>query len=410
MQQHRQQQEIVNESGAMIQGHRARIMVVDDDVMLRTLMRIKLTRNGYDVIEAADGTQAVAAFNELKPDIVLMDANMPDTDGFQATQELKKHPAAQNTPILMVSGLEDDESVDRAFSVGATEYITKPICWPLLMHRLSNICEAMCAKCSIVQAKNVADRANQSKSEFLANMSHELRTPMHAILSFSSMGIGKADNADREKLAHYFLRIEQSGKRLLTLLNNLLDLSKLETGHMEMNRKDDDIVNVINAVVAEMDCWIREHGVSLQVIPPATNTSACIDVDKMFQVVSNLLSNAVKFTPEGKAITISVDKGSLQKSASEEPVETIKVTVADQGMGIPEDELETVFDKFVQSSKTKTGAGGTGLGLAISREIVEQHGGVIYAEMNVDGGASFIFHLPAKEVGRPQAVAGSSGD
>lgn len=396
-----QQPAYADEAKSIVNGHTARILVVDDDVMLRTLMRIKLTKHGYDVIEAADGKQAVTAFNESQPDIVLMDANMPGTDGFQATQELKKNPAAESTPILMVSGLEDDDSVDRAFSVGATEYITKPICWPLLLHRLANICEAMRAKLNIMQAKHDADRANQSKSEFLANMSHELRTPMHAILSFSNMGVTKAEDAERDKLIRYFTRIEQSGKRLLTLLNNLLDLSKLEAGRMEMNIREEDILRVINAVVAEMDGLIRQQEVQLQIIPPTVSTTVPCDTDKVFQVVSNLLSNAVKFTPGGKTITISVETGSLHKSNNGEALETIKVTVADQGIGIPEDELEEVFDKFVQSSKTKTGAGGTGLGLAISKEIVEQHGGAIHAEVNADGGASFIFHLPVLEVMYP---------
>ena len=396
-----QQPAYADEAKSIVNGHTARILVVDDDVMLRTLMRIKLTKHGYDVIEAADGKQAVTAFNESQPDIVLMDANMPGTDGFQATQELKKNPAAESTPILMVSGLEDDDSVDRAFSVGATEYITKPICWPLLLHRLANICEAMRAKLNIMQAKHDADRANQSKSEFLANMSHELRTPMHAILSFSNMGVTKAEDAERDKLIRYFTRIEQSGKRLLTLLNNLLDLSKLEAGRMEMNIREEDILRVINAVVAEMDGLIRQQEVQLQIIPPTVSTTVPCDTDKVFQVVSNLLSNAVKFTPGGKTITISVETGSLHKSSNGEALETIKVTVADQGIGIPEGELEEVFDKFVQSSKTKTGAGGTGLGLAISKEIVEQHGGAIHAEVNADGGASFIFHLPVLEVMYP---------
>ena len=325
-----QQPAYADEAKSIVNGHTARILVVDDDVMLRTLMRIKLTKHGYDVIEAADGKQAVTAFNESQPDIVLMDANMPGTDGFQATQELKKNPAAESTPILMVSGLEDDDSVDRAFSVGATEYITKPICWPLLLHRLANICEAMRAKLNIMQAKHDADRANQSKSEFLANMSHELRTPMHAILSFSNMGVTKAEDAERDKLIRYFTRIEQSGKRLLTLLNNLLDLSKLEAGRMEMNIREEDILRVINAVVAEMDGLIRQQEVQLQIIPPTVSTTVPCDTDKVFQVVSNLLSNAVKFTPGGKTITISVETGSLHKSSNGEALETIKVTVADQ--------------------------------------------------------------------------------
>lgn len=383
-----------NMSETEINGHPARILVVDDDSMLRTLIRIKLKKNGYDVIEAADGVQALEAFRASHPDIVLMDANMPGKDGFTATEELKQQPEARSTPILMVSGLEDDDSVDRAFSVGATEYITKPICWPLLLHRLKNICAAMRAEINILQAKNAADKANQSKSEFLANMSHELRTPMHAILSFSSMGVNKVGSADAEKLTRYFTRIEESGKRLLTLLNDLLDLSKLEAGRMEVDMHDEDMINIVNTVISEMDGLIQQKQLSLQVSPPEVATTVACDAEKMMQVMRNLLSNAVKFTPEGKCIRVSFDNITTDDAHSN-PRRFVLVTVSDQGVGIPDDELEQVFDKFVQSSKTKTGAGGTGLGLAITKEIVELHGGSICAKSNEEGGASFIFTIPA---------------
>lgn len=383
----------IEHSKAFINGHAARILVVDDDSMLRTLIRIKLKKNGYDVIEAADGEQALQAFSESHPDIVLMDANMPGKNGFEATAELKQNPSAKSTPILMVSGLEDDQSVDRAFSVGATEYITKPICWPLLLHRLENICDAMRAEIDIIQAKNAADRANQSKSEFLANMSHELRTPMHAILSFSSMGVSKVGSADTEKLTRYFTRIEESGQRLLTLLNNLLDLSKLEAGRMEIEVRNENVMNIINTVAGELDGLIQQKRILLKIIDQDESQTAACDADKIMQVVRNLLSNAVKFTPEAKSICVSVEKIQIEDALAK-PIEHIRVTVADQGIGIPEDELEQVFDKFVQSSKTKTGAGGTGLGLAISKEIIEQHSGRIYAKNNDEGGASFVFTIP----------------
>ena len=185
----------------------SRILVVDDDPMLRNLIQLRLKRRGYIVYQASDGEQALTEFRQCLPEIVLMDANMPGMDGFAATQAIKKLPEAKHTPIIMVSGLEDDESVDQAFSVGAVEYITKPICWPLLLHRLAKICAATQAEHDILQAKLNADRANQSKSEFLANMSHELRTPMHAILSFASMGQEKVFDAKPEKLQQYFSRI-----------------------------------------------------------------------------------------------------------------------------------------------------------------------------------------------------------
>lgn len=377
-----------------VNDHQAQILIVDDDATLRTLIRTRLLKHGYTVIEAKDGYEAISVFSDSLPDIVLMDANMPEMDGFEATRELKKMPEAKDTPILMVSGLEDDESVDRAFSLGATEYITKPICWPLLTHRLANICTAMSHQASILKAKADADRANQCKSEFLDNMSHELRTPMHAILSFAAMGVGKVQSAERGKLSRYFSRIEQSGKRLLNLLNDLLDLSKLESRAIDCDIKKGDMQQVVDTVVIEMSGLVTDRGVKLVVQAPEVPTDAMFDSERMMQVVRNLVGNAVKFTPEGKVITLSYGKAMIAANDEHEEKTALLFTVADQGVGIPDQELEDVFNKFVQSSKTKTGAGGTGLGLSISREIIIQHGGAIVAKNNSDGGASFYLTLP----------------
>ncbi|WP_455211525.1 hybrid sensor histidine kinase/response regulator [Kaarinaea lacus] len=375
-------------------GPQSRILVVDDDPMLRNLIKLRLKRRGYVVYEADDGEQAVTAFHQCLPEIVLMDANMPGVDGFAATQAIKNLPEAKNTPIIMVSGLEDDESVDRAFEVGAVEYITKPICWPLLIHRLANICASMQAKQEIMQAKLNADRANQSKSEFLANMSHELRTPMHAILSFASMGEEKVFDAKPEKLQQYFSRISESGLRLLALLNDLLDLSKLEAGAIQCHFKPHNVVNIVDTVLQEMGVLIKQKGVT--VIHESMDIDARIvcDSEKIMQVVRNLLSNAIKFTPAGKCIFLHYAATTVPATKSARQLPALALSVIDQGIGIPEDELSSVFDKFVQSSKTKTGAGGTGLGLAICREIIDRHEGIIGARNNDDGGATFEFKIP----------------
>ena len=235
-------------------------------------------------------------------------------------------------------------------------------------------------------AKNRAEAANQAKSQFLANMSHELRTPMHGILSFSSFGINKSDPKEQPKIYKYFSMIQEAGNRLLDLLNNLLDLSKLEAGKSELQRTNVPFERVINQVLDEFASLMSEKNVSVA-FEGSSEYPVSVDVPKMMQVLRNLLSNAVKFSPENSEIQvrlISIDGG-------------IEVTVSDRGMGIPEGELEAVFDKFIQSSKTKTGAGGTGLGLAICREIVTAHNGRIWAEGREGGGAVFRLQVPMEE-------------
>ncbi|GEM_PF-6280174 len=241
-----------------------------------------------------------------------------------------------------------------------------------------------------------AEQANRSKTEFLANMSHELRTPMHAIISFSKMGLQRHGSAPAEKLGHYFLRISESAERLLALLNDLLDLSKLEAGQMQLDLQPHKLCAVANSAIDEFCALARERHLQLD-LQCGSQLPVEIDESRLLQVLRNLLSNAIKFSPENGRIDICIEACGANH---------IQVEVRDQGIGIPENELHSVFDKFVQSSKTKTGAGGTGLGLAICREIVLAHGGHISMENNRHGGATARLILPLRH-GQPKALKAS---
>jgi len=232
--------------------------------------------------------------------------------------------------------------------------------------------------------KNVAEAANLAKSEFLANMSHELRTPLHGILSFSGFGIKKYDQAKPEKILDYFKKIHHSGEILLNLLNDLLDLAKLESGKMAFEFHPTNLDSLIISTRNEFNSMAMERKLTINYEGSDLNGKVNLDAEKINQVLRNLLSNAVKFSPTDGMIDVIV-----QKTES-----LVRVSVCDQGPGIPENELEAVFDKFVQSSKTQTGAGGTGLGLAICREIIEAHNGRIWVQNNPDSGAKFLFEIP----------------
>ncbi len=245
-------------------------------------------------------------------------------------------------------------------------------------------------------AKNAAEAANRTKSEFLANMSHELRTPMHAVLSFAKLGADRLDagRTDAEKLRQYLGRIQSSGGRLLNLLNDLLDLSKLEAGRMNYDFGRHDLRQIVDAVVEEMSQIAREKGITVEVAGGDQPVPVWCDPARIGQVLRNLLGNALKFTPAGRAVRLALGSGPLPFGPGR-PGAHLEIT--DEGNGIPDGELEAVFDKFVQSSKTRSGAGGTGLGLAICREIVTQHGGRIWAEHAPHGGARFVVVMPADE-------------
>ncbi|MFQ5501952.1 MAG: PAS domain S-box protein [Phycisphaerae bacterium] len=233
-------------------------------------------------------------------------------------------------------------------------------------------------------AKEKAEASNRAKSTFLANVSHELRTPLHGILSFAGFGINKYTSVEPKKLHDYFQMIHQSGHTLLSLLNDLLDLAKLESGTMTFDYRKSELGELIHSVTKEFAALASERKIMIRCVGPMSRVVLELDPERTKQVIRNLLSNAVKFSPIGG--TIEVGMNAANGSAV--------VSVGDHGPGIPPDELDLVFDKFVQSSKTRTGAGGTGLGLAICRQMITAQKGRIWAENNTNGGALFRFELP----------------
>ncbi len=240
-------------------------------------------------------------------------------------------------------------------------------------------------------AKNLAEETSRAKTEFLANMSHELRTPMHAVLGFAEMGATRVEEASREKLGQYFERIHTSGRRLMGLLNDLLDLAKMEAGRMEYHFEALDVAGLLAEACEEMASLAERSGLRFEVTAPE-GLSGQWDSQRIRQVVVNLLSNAIRFSPPQGVIELTA------RRLPALPDERIEISVTDHGPGIPPAELESIFDKFIQSSSTKTGAGGTGLGLAICREIVTAHQGQIHADNAPHGGARFAFILPVHPV------------
>lgn len=243
-----------------------------------------------------------------------------------------------------------------------------------------------------LRAKEAAEASNRAKSQFLANMSHELRTPMHAILSFSDLGAKRIGVASEDKIRSYFQSIRSSGKRLTGLIDALLDLAKLEAGKTVLNLKSLDLREIVEEAMQEFASLLQERSLNWDVETVAKDAALMADAARLGQVVRNLLSNAIKFSPVGARIHVAIDETTLTTSRCAAPA--LRLSIADQGIGIPDDELDTVFDSFVQSSKTRSNAGGTGLGLAICREIVHLHGGSISARNRYDGGTVFQVTLP----------------
>ena len=241
------------------------------------------------------------------------------------------------------------------------------------------------------QAKELAEAANHAKSEFLANMSHELRTPLHAILSFASYGEKKIESAARNELLRFFQQIATSGKRLIPLINSLLDLAQLEAGRMKYTFREYDLIAEINLAINELTPLAEKKRLEIRITPPEIPTTAFFDQGRISQVIRNILSNGIKFSDPNTTIRVAFTQHMQLPNRI-----MLRTTISNHGIEIPEAELTAIFDKFAQSSKTKSGAGGTGLGLAICRQIVEDHRGKIWADTGADGATRFHFTLPLK--------------
>lgn len=260
-------------------------------------------------------------------------------------------------------------------------------------HKLAQLTEELETITSALQkARKREEVMGKAKSDFLANMSHEFRTPLHAILRSAEKGMKRMGKDDPEKFLQRFTKIYESGHRLLTLVENTLDLSKLEARKMVFEMKILDLIPVVQKALDILEELITPNRV--KITKKTNETQGYFDENTILQVILNLLSNALKFSQDHQTIVICFEDCLIPGRRKSDPTTPgVAMKVIDQGIGIPDNELETVFDKFMQSSKTKTGAGGTGLGLPICKEIIQEHRGRIWAEPNPNGGSIFTVQL-----------------
>lgn len=241
----------------------------------------------------------------------------------------------------------------------------------------------------LIDAKEYAEIANKTQSEFLDNMSHELRTPLHGIMGFAQVGLESTKEISDKNLFKFFSRIMESSERLKILLDDLLDLRKIEEGKFELNLKPNDIRKIIKKCTDEQEAVLDLQNIEIKYNYHLETPSIQCDEIRIGQVVTNILSNAIKFSPSKGKITFSIDMtvNTLNK-------DMVKICVSDQGPGIAEEEHETIFNKFIQIKKSINNAGGTGLGLAITKEIINEHKGNVWCENNNNEGVTFCFVLP----------------
>jgi signal transduction histidine kinase len=228
--------------------------------------------------------------------------------------------------------------------------------------------------------------ASQHKSQFLANMSHELRTPLNAILGYTELVLDNVYGDTPEKMRGVLERIERNGRHLLGLINDVLDLSKIEAGQLILALGDYSLKNVVHTVFGAVEPLAKEKKLAFKVEVPPDLPPGFGDERRLTQVILNLVGNAIKFTDIGEVV--------IKASTANE---SFNVAVRDTGPGISEADQAKLFQEFQQADNSITKRkGGTGLGLAISKRIIEMHGGKIWIESAVGQGSTFSFTLPVR--------------
>jgi len=395
----------------MTDSAQRQILLVEDSRTQAARAQLVLEDAGYRVTIARDGEAAWERIGAERFDIIVSDINMPGIDGYELCRRAKAHATERHTPFVLLTDHEELTALVRGVEVGADDFILKP--WTpagligrmavvlrdagpgraeeavssiqrmtgLLMGRTKELEDAYR---ELELANQRLEEATRHKSEFLAKMSHELRSPLTAILGFTDLLLDPDRRYAAGKQRAFLSHIRSGGSHLLSLINDLLDLAKVEAGKMEIGHERFGLKEVLEESAAVIRGMAEQKQIVVNVVVPHDDVAVVGDQRRLKQVVFNLLSNAVKFTPPKGRVLLGLEAADG----------LARVWVEDNGPGIAPADQERLFQDFQQVKGTVSEFAGTGMGLALCRAFVELHAGTISVRSELGMGSTFAFTVP----------------
>ena len=364
----------------------ASILVADDDQTIRTMIRQILAIQGYDVTEAVDGEDAIRKIRLIKPDLILTDVQMPNANGYQVCQAIKSDPALKRIPILVLTVLDSNEERVKGLDAGADDFINKPFNPPELLARVRAFLRTKALHDELERSYAKLKVLETLRDAFTGMIIHDLKSPLNAISGSIQVSVEslEASNIVTPDEIHLLRNAEDSCKHMMDLLSDILDVSRMEQREFPLHKERASLHRLILKCLELLEPLRMKYNIQFkQDIDPGV-PDVMADPVIIGRVLANIISNSFKFTPKNGTITVSLKN--VDKEA--------EIAIQDTGTGIPEKDLERVFEKFYQGDDLTATRKGQGVGLTFCKMAVEAHGGRIWAESDGKQGSRFVIRLP----------------
>lgn len=378
----------------------ARILLVDDDPVMRELAETKLREAGYEVLPAEHGVAGLEILRVEKIDLVISDIEMPQMDGFEFTRNIRADRSIADTPVIVITASDHTDAVDRIFAEGATSFLSKPINWTLFNQAVMFVLRASNDQKNLRIARDQAEAGAKFKDALMSVMSHELRTPLNAIIGFGQL-LGEQFEKNQDSLhKEYADYIVDGGKRLLNSVSDMLLASDARSGPIELNETDATVSEIIEAARAQVMSATGAGDAKFKVKMQDPNLELCCDRALVTRAVAKLLDNAIKFAPRGVEITLGT---ALSKKGD------LVFLIQDNGPGIPIDKLKEIGSPFSQSDMSlRRSKEGLGLGLPMTKAIAFAHGAEFRLHSKAGEGCRVLIIMPAERIASNSRTAASA--